>query len=227
MNRCIRYDCSLGETFARLYDDVFSYAELMDFDPTPLIHWLAVGQMSPEDDPLVNFASLNTPRLITALSSITDIQDLELRVPLYPDCVHQIFRFIPKSVKGLIFTCDFRVSPSLFLEFFRSLSKVEVLRIFVRLREDVRIIWPAGCFTNASVFFSDYPLRLPNRRSVRAHYVRDCLPRWVVENDNESLIERSLDSSETCFTDLNEEIMGWFRMKKSLIHVEMLCSKNF
>ena len=115
-----------------------------------------------------------------------------------------------------------QVSPSLFLEFFRSLSKVEVLKIFIVVDEDSHVIWPAGYFTNASAIFSNHSPRLRAPLSVRAHYQRDRLPRWVIDDDNESLIERSIESFEASFTNLNEEIMGWFRMKESLKHVEIL-----
>jgi hypothetical protein len=225
MNRAIRYDCNFGDSFTDLYEDVFAYAELENLDPTPLVHWLAVGQMSPEDDPLVSFAGLSTPHLLRALSSIADIQDLRLRIPLHPDCVHEVFRLITKSAKCLIFTSVFQISSSLFLEFFRSLSKIEELRIFVSVFEDSDIIWPAGYFTNASASFSIYANRRHYPLSVRAIYERDHLPRWI--SHNESWVMGSFESFEADFTNLNEEIMGWFRMKESLRQVEILCTKIF
>ena len=59
MNRSIRYQLQFGGV-ADLYEDVLSYAEPEDLDPSPLIRWLAIGQMSRENDPLVDFSELNT-----------------------------------------------------------------------------------------------------------------------------------------------------------------------
>lgn len=226
MNRSIWYNCSLGESFNQLYEDVLTYVKIDNLDPTPLIRWLAVGQMYGEDNPLVDFAGLNSFDLITALSCITDMRDLNLRIRLDPSSVDQVFHLIPKSVKCLIFISGNRVSPILFLEFFRSFSNVEVIKLFLNIDEDNRVIWPAGYFTNASVF-SNYSLRHLGRRFVRAHYIRDRLPRWAIHGDQKSLAEQSIDSSQANFTNLNEEIMHWFEMKKSLRYVEMLCMINF
>lgn len=224
MNRSIRYDCSLGEGFECLYKEVLLYAKLENLDPTPLVRWLAAGQTSPEDDLLVNLESLDTSDLIMVLSSITDMQDLRLRLHLYPDCVREVFHLIPLSVKYLIFASDDQVSPSLFLEFFRSLSKVESLKLFISFQTDGHIIWPAGYFTNASISFSNHVFP---RLSLRAHYVRGHLPRWVIDGDDEPLVEQSIDSSGADFINFNEEIMGWFGMKESLKYVEILCTGIF
>ena len=227
MDRWIRYNCSSGEGFTDLYEDVLSYAGPEGLDPAPVIRWLAIGQMFPKFDSLVNFSGLNTSQLITALSSIADLKNLRLRIDLHPGHLHEVFRHVPKSVKYLILSSYYQISPSLFLEFFQSLSKVEVLKIFITINGDGRVIWPAGYFTNASASFSNHPLRLHFRLSVRGHFIRDHLPRWAIDNDNQSLIERSIESFEASFTNLNEEIMGWFRMKESLKHMEILCTTDF
>jgi hypothetical protein len=187
MNRSIRYDWSFSGPFG-LYEEVLAYAEREHLEPNPLVHWLARGQMSNKIDPVINFSGIDTPRyLITALSSIADMEDIKMEIHLYPDYVDEVFRLIPKSAKSLIFTSEHQVSPTLFLEFLRSLSKLEDLKIFTFILEDSHIVWPAGYFTNASTFSSN---RQYTPLFMRAQYQRNHEPIWVFHRHDVPLIKK-------------------------------------
>jgi hypothetical protein len=220
MDRSICYSCRVGGDFNphSLYQAVLAHAELNGLESTPIIRWLATGDI--KAGRFVDFDNLESHHLLKVLQSIESINsDLRLKVHLYTEYIDEILSLIPRSVTYLILTTQLaaRFPPDKFLDFFLSLQKLGALEVFVQGDPGpfTGEIWPAGYLTHASVPFVGTHKARATMRVVALYHKHD-RPTWKLTSRLES---EAIHPPCADFTLFNAEIMSWFGMNPNLRYI--------